>query len=936
MSSLAKYKEKRSFKKTPEPIGGKNMEGSLRFVVQKHNATNLHYDFRLEMKGVLKSWAVPKGPSMDPSIKHLAMMVEDHPYDYRTFEGIIPKGNYGAGTVMVWDEGTYEDAEKNFDDKKQQEKDLLHQLNTGKLKFILHGKKLKGEFALVKTAARGDNAWLLMKLKDKFATTDDITEKDRSVISRKTLEQIAKTSNTFYEEKNNASTDKKTSYSRAINPAKKKIQKPNNGKKKDKVTDPDITPLLFKAKKAPFPKNIKPMLATLTERPFDDEAFIYEIKWDGYRAISYLHKGEVEIRSRNELSFTKKFPSIVEALQQWETDAVVDGEIVALNDEGRADFQQLQGFIKNAKAAHLVYYLFDIIWYNGKDVTALPLIERKVLLQNILPEDQSIIRYSDHIIKEGKAFFDAAIKKGLEGIMAKRADSEYVIDYRSRNWLKIKSNHQLEAIICGFTQPRKSRKYFGAIILGRYIKGELKYIGHSGSGFDEKKLKELYKKFQALITDKCPFKIMPVTNMPATWLKPKLVCEVKFTEWTQEKNLRHPIFLGLREDKDATNEKAEKVVPPPVRQEEAKPIKKKIMAKAKKLVDEEIAVAPKKITAGKVVTKGKSLPGRSLLSQEKKEVVLSIKNHELKFTNLDKIYFPRLNGSVGQAKEKITKRDVLNYYYEMAPYILPYMKDRPQSLNRHPNGIDGMNFYQKNVKDSIADWIPTYPYKSESDGETKQFFVCKDEATLLYLANLGCIEMNPWHSRIQSADRPDWCVIDLDPDGNPFDEVVEVALAVKKLLDSIDVPSYCKTSGATGMHIYIPLGAKYSYDQSRLLAKTIVTIVHNDISSFTSLERTPAKRKKKIYLDYLQNRSIQTIAAPYSLRPKPGATVSTPLQWQEVKKGLSPKKFTFYNIFDRVKIIGDLFSPVLGKGINLEAALKKLNQYSLKEEIDTK
>ena len=322
------------------------------------------------------------------------------------------------------------------------------------------------------------------------------------------------------------------------------------------------------------------MLATLTDKPFDHDDFIYEIKWDGYRSVSYLHKEKVDIRSRNELSFNKKFPSIVEALKQWKTDAVMDGEIVAINDEGRADFQQLQGFIKNVNAAHLVYYVFDIIWYKGKDVTMLPLIERKAILQGILPEDQSVIRYSDHIAKEGKAFFEAAIKKGLEGIMAKKADSEYAIGYRSQNWLKIKNNQQTEAIICGFTEPRQSRKYFGAIILGKYMNGELTYIGHSGSGINQKQLKELYEKFQPLITDECPFKKKPITNMPATWLKPKLVCEVKFTEWTEEKILRHPIFLGLREDKDVKNEKEEKIVPPPVK-EKSKPIKKKVMAKAK-------------------------------------------------------------------------------------------------------------------------------------------------------------------------------------------------------------------------------------------------------------------------------------------------------------------------------------------------------------------
>src|SRR5260221_7663084 len=920
--SLTTYKKKRSFKKTPEPVGGKSRKNDLRFVVQKHDAAHLHYDFRLEMQGVLKSWAVPKGPSMDPAVKHLAMMVEDQQYDYRTFEGIIPPGNYGAGTVIVWDEGTYE-ADKNIDDKKQQEKYLLHQLYSGKLKFILRGKKLKGEFALVKTPARGENAWLLMKLKDKYATTKDIGKKDTSVVSNKTIEQIARSSRNIWE--SNRSKVKNAKTSRRERVIEKKAGEREENVESSERINTGINSLLQKATKAPFPSNIKPMLATLTNKPFDNDDFIYEIKWDGYRAVSYLHKRKVDIRSRNKLSFNKKFLPIVEVLQQWKTDAVLDGEIIAINDEGRADFQQLQGFVKNANAAHLVYYVFDIIWYNGKDVTRLPLIERKAILQSIMPEDQSIIRYSDHIAKEGNAFFKAAIKQGLEGIMAKRADSEYAIGYRSQNWLKIKNNQQTEAIICGFTQPRRSRKYFGAIILGKYIKGELAYIGHSGSGINQKTLKELYEKFQPLITNECPFKKKPVTNMPATWLKPKLVCEIKFSEWTGEKILRIPIFLGLREDKEAKNEKEEKIISAPAKKEKLKPVKKNAMAKAKKIIEAETTVTSKstpgkskKTTVAVKASSKKIMANKPLLQEKTKEETLTIKNHEQKFTNLDKIYFP---------KEKITKREVLNYYYQVAPYILPYMKDRPQSLNRHPNGINGPSFYQKNVEGKVASWIETHPYTSESDGITKQFLVCKDEDTLMYLANLGCIEMNPWHSRIQSPDQPDWCVIDLDPDDNPYDQVIEAAQAVKKLLDAIDVECYCKTSGATGMHIYIPLGAKYSYDQSRMLAELIVTIVHRDIESFTSIERSPSTRKKKIYLDFLQNRSIQTIAAPYSLRPKPDATVSAPLRWEEVKTGLSPKNFTIHNILDRIKTEGDIFSPVSGKGINLEQALKKLNQY---------
>ena len=550
---LALYKKKRSFDKTPEPSGKKTAAGNeLRFVIQKHDASHLHYDFRLEMGGVLKSWAVPKGPSTDPDVKRLAMMVEDHPYDYRNFEGIIPKGNYGAGTVMIWDEGTYEPADI---ENKSPEKNLLQQLKSGKLKFILNGSKLKGEFALVKSHGRGENEWLLMKLKDKYASSTDITQKDKSSRSKKTLAQIASTSKNFYKSNRAASNSSN----------KIKKEKPTKPTKKNAEQKPDeeIKHLLEKCRKSPLPADIKPMLATLVDTPFADDQWLYEIKWDGYRAVSYLYNGIIEIRSRNNLSFNNKFKPIVDALKDWNINAVIDGEIIAADQKGHANFQQLQGFAKNGGEANLIYYVFDLIWYDGKRVADLPLIERKQILKNICPEDNAVIKYSDHIIGNGKAFFEEALKQGLEGVMAKKIDSEYITAFRSRNWLKIKNSKNLEAIICGFTKPRRSRQFFGAIILGRYEGDKLIYIGHSGSGFDEKGLKDMYKKFQPLISNKCPFAVKPKTNMPVTWLKPKLVCEVKYSEWTEEKNLRHPIFVGLREDKTAADEKNEKIVHPP-------------------------------------------------------------------------------------------------------------------------------------------------------------------------------------------------------------------------------------------------------------------------------------------------------------------------------------------------------------------------------------
>jgi bifunctional non-homologous end joining protein LigD len=902
--TLAKYKQKRSFTETPEPKGGKSKDNDLRFVVQKHHASHLHYDFRLEMHGVLKSWAVPKGPSTDPAVKRLAMMVEDHPYDYRDFEGTIPEGNYGAGTVIVWDEGTYSSANVTSSDKKVQEKDLLHQLSAGKLKFTLHGKKMKGTWALVKASGRGENSWLLMKVKDKYASAEDITKKDKSVVSGKTVEKVAATSGNVWV------SGKKAVVSKA-------------------------SELLKKGKRVKMPEAVKPMLATLTDKPFDSDDWVYEIKWDGYRAVSYLSNGKVNLLSRKLISFNAKFPMIVDALKAWKIKAVADGEIVAIDKAGNPDFQALQNYVKDGKQARLVYYVFDLLWYDGKDYTDLPLTERKLILQNILPDEDGVIHFSDHIVSEGTDFFHVATKKGLEGIMAKRADSTYSINSRSQSWLKIKNNQKMEAIICGYTEGRNSRKHFGALILGKYEGSTLTYIGHTGGGFNEQSLSDLYDKFQDLITDDSPFKKTPKTNMPVTWLRPELVCEVKFAEVTSDGILRQPIFLGLREDKEAANEKNEKVVKAPKNKkvkEESKSATK-VVAKAttkrntksevseeeskinKKHIMKEVSKPAKKVAMKAPAKKSKSSSSEKLLSEDQKEVSLTINRKQLKFTNLDKIYWP---------KEKITKRDMLNYYADIAEFILPYLTDRPQSLNRYPNGIDGLSFYQKDVEGKVADWIETFSYVSESDGETKKFLVCKDEASLLYMANLGCIEMHPWHSRVQKPDNPDWCVIDLDPDTNSFNQVIETALVIKEVLDSVGATSYVKTSGSTGMHILLPLGAKYSFDQSRMLAELIVGIVNKQHPKTTSIERSPAKRKGLIYLDFLQNRQIQTIAAPYSLRPKPGATVSAPLDWSELKKGLKMADFNLFNMRERITATGDILKGVLGKGIDLKKVLTKV------------
>jgi len=934
--ALKEYNKKRVFSNTPEPRSGRPAAAQLQFVVQEHDASRLHYDFRLEMDGVLKSWAIPKGPSLNPEDKRLAMMVEDHPFDYKDFEGIIPEGNYGAGRVIVWDQGTYEPLEKKGS-KKEQEKELLKELKSGSLKFRLSGKKLQGEFALVhikNNRQKGDNAWLLIKHRDAFASAADITKKKNSVRSGKTVLQIGKDKNA-----------KQWISDRPEKTAKKSAS--GRIKKADPDSIPaDIRALINKGEKAPVPKKIKPMLANRVEKPFDGRDWLFEIKWDGYRAVATMQQGKASIESRHNISFDEKFSPVKDALEEWGINAVVDGEIIALTPNGLPDFQALQGFLKGEKTAALVYYVFDLLWYEGRDYTGLPLIERKAILHSILPPGNGMIRFSDHVEAEGISFFRAAISKGLEGIMAKKTDSEYTENRRSQNWLKIKNEQSAEAIICGFTKGRNSREYFGAVILGRYEGKELKYIGHSGSGFDQAGLKDLYTKFKPLIRDQCPFGVKPKTNMPATWLKPELVCMIRYTEVTRDGSLRHPIFAGLREDKKAADEKNEKLMKVPektkmmkktTRKRKASPVKKEKaeMARAASMVKASGKTtgakkeSPKKTSSAKAVLPSKPKKesekdkkktavntvseNQSLVDPSEKQADVIICKHSLTLSNLPKIYWP---------KEKISKGDMINYYYQAAEYIMPYLKDRPQSLNRYPNGITGESFYQKNIGDQVPDWLETYQYTSASDGKIKRYLLAKDEASLIYMANLGCIEMHPWHSRKQKPDNPDWCVIDIDPDKtNSFNQVIEAALQIKNFLDQLKITSYCKTSGATGMHIYIPLGAQYSYDQSRMFAELVVTAVQKELPGFTSIERSLSKRKGKIYLDFLQNRQIQTIAAPYSLRPKPGATVSMPLHWEEVKPGLKVSDFNIRNALDRARQETDIFKGVLGPGIKLDKIL---------------
>lgn len=807
--ALKEYRRKRSFGRTPEPkparapavTASKKTKGAgPEFVVHKHQASHLHYDLRLEHAGVLKSWAVPKGPSMDPRDKRLAVQVEDHPLAYKDFHGRIPEGEYGAGLVEIWDRGTYDVGERGLG-RADREKLVEAALRKGHLDLRFRGRKLKGLFTLVHIRPRAggkDNQWLLMK--------------------------------------------------RADPPPRRPAS----------LEDLDLEG----APPGRFPGPIEPMLATLVDEPFDREGWSFEVKWDGFRSIAVVEKGRVRLVSRNGKSQDRRFPAVAAALEGVPPGLVLDGEIVAVDDQGRPVFQALQNAMRSG-AGRVLYYVFDILQIDGRDLRPLPLRRRRAILKKVLPASK-VVRLSESVETKGRDFFRAAAANGLEGVMAKDMGSPYRAGGRTREWLKIKTRKRQEAVICGYTRPRASRRYFGALILGAYRNGQLVYIGHVGTGFAERTLRDLHRRLERLAAARSPFPDPPRTNTPVTWVEPRLVCEVEFGEWTAEGLMRQPVFLGLRDDKAAAQ----------VVREEAAPRR--------------AVFAPPRLRT------------RARLS------------------HLDKAFWPA---------EGFTKRDLVEYYAAIAPWILPYLKDRPQALNRHPDGISGESFFQKNFVQAPPPWVETVKVRSEGEAKLIRYLVCQNRDTLIYLANLGCIELNVWSSTVRRLGSPDILVFDLDPLETSFPAVIEAVRATKAILDELGLPAFVKTSGATGMHIYVPLLPGYTYGQSREMAHLVALAVNRRHPDLTSLERSPARRRGRIYLDFLQNREGATMAAPYSVRPVPGALVSMPLDWREVTSRLNPAAFTILTVPARLARRGDAWKDMFKKRADLKDALARFERW---------
>ncbi|KGK29457.1 DNA ligase D [Cellulophaga sp. E6(2014)] len=805
--SLKKYYDKRNFENTPEPKGElQPVSLHQRFVIQRHAASRLHYDLRLEINGTLKSWAIPKGPSMNPNDKRLAVRTEDHPLEYLTFHGTIPKGNYGAGHMIIWDTGTFEI------DTSDTDKDISEQLTVGNIKLRFYGNKIRGRFALVRTTSKNDTEqWLLLKKKDDFAIS------------------------TFYD-------------AETLVP----------------ITETRTKKFSIKLKPGAI---IQPMLASTSKEIFNDPNFIYELKWDGYRIIAHITKGNVLLQSRNGINYNSKFSKLHEELKVIEHEVILDGEVVLVDSNGVSQFSELQNYPNSE--GELRFYVFDMLYLNGHSMLDLTLLERKSLIKDVIG-DLTISQYCDHIEGMGTALFEKAVKAGMEGVMAKEKSSNYALGFRTENWLKIKGIQSTDAIICGYTESSNSPELIGSLILGQYEGDILKYIGNCGSGFTDKSRKELQILLSNYEVDDSMFgKKIPLKGRIPHWVQPILKCEVTFSEFTKNGLLRNPIL-------------------------------KRIKSEVPKLPS-------KKDNTEVQIKKSSSL----------KEVI-TIDGLKVPISNLDKIYWQKSN---------LTKYDLIDYYLNISEYILPHLIDRPQNLHRHPNGIDKESFYQKD-NEYLPEWFETISIYSKSSEREINYLLCQNAASLIYMANLGCIEINPWSSRKLSLDYPDYGIIDLDPPkGMAFKYVVQVAKEFYTIMTELKMESFCKVSGSKGLHIYLPMSTNYTYEEVRNFIKLLCHLVEERLPKLTTLERAINKRKGKIYLDYLQNRRGHTIAAVHSVRPISNAPISAPIHWDELDERIDSRTFLMKEYLKRLEKHGDLFKDLNTKDTDI---VKILNSISAK------
>ncbi|HEU5261346.1 MAG TPA: DNA ligase D [Gemmatimonadales bacterium] len=833
---LSTYRAKRSLDRTPEPGGRAAAAAPVPpptarglFVVHMHAARRLHWDLRLEMDGVLKSWAVPKGPSPNPADKRLAVHVEDHPLEYGDFEGIIPEGNYGAGAVIVWDRGVWIPLEDPYEG-----------LRKGKLLFELRGYKLRGKWTLVKLK-KGEKEWLFIKERDGYVASDGALPAE-SVLSGLSVEEL------------------KEGRDRAA-PIKKELARLTAPRRVVAVADAE------------------PMLAETRERPFSKAGWVFELKLDGYRIRAAREQGEARLVTRKGHDLAAAFPEIARAVAALPYEGfVLDGELVVPDEAARPSFQRLQNRAKVGRALEVrraavetpaLLYVFDLLAFEGYDLRPLPLVARKRILERILPR-AGPLRYLEHFEKDGEALYERVVQMGLEGIVAKKADAPYRAG-RTESWLKIRADRTGDFVVVGLTRPQGSRAGFGALDLAAYQGGKLVYSGRVGSGFTEAQLKEVGAALERSVRRTPAFDGPAPPDKGHTWVEPTLVAEVRYKEWTDEGLLRQPVFVRFRDDKPVSE----------------------------------------------IATRGAGGGERDLVEAPSGTAPLSPLPKEVKFSNLEKVFWP---------DEGYTKGDLIEYYRAISPWLLPYLQDRPVVLTRFPDGITGKSFFQKDAPGFIPEWIRTVRIWSEDTQREIDYFVCDDVESLLYIINLGTIPLHVWGSRTATLELPDWCILDLDPKDAPFTHVVTVARAIKRLCDEIELPCFIKTSGSTGLHVLLPLGRQCTYEQARTLGGLLARVIAAELPEIATITRQVGKRGARVYVDYVQNGHGRLLVAPFSVRPLPGAPVSMPLGWSEVTPKLDIKKFTIKSAPARMKKLKeDPLRLVLELKPDLVSALERLH-----------
>lgn len=861
---LARYRDKRSADGTTEPFGTPERRvlgrGGL-FMVHLHGARQLHFDLRLEWGGVLHSWALPKGPSLDPNEKRFAVHVEEHPLEYGDFEGVIPEGNYGAGPTLVWDRGRFIN-----------DGDPAEGLRSGKLLFELRGHKLRGLFTLVRTGKRNEPSknWLLIKKPDAFAAPEGKRPFDeRSVLSGSSLDEL------------------------------------RGGVDRAAPLCALLTEAGAKSRVVPWDTQ-KVMLAEPRDAPFSDPAYLFELKYDGYRLLAQREAGRVRLRYRSGADATALFPELVLAVSRLPFEGLfLDGEVVALDARGRPDFPALgaRGHMRRpldieraSVSSPVTYFVFDLLALGGLDARPLPIELRKQVLRGVLPPSGAL-RYSDHVEGEGLALYAQVERLGLEGIVAKRVGSPYR-GARHADWLKVRTLRSGDFVIVGYTPPERTRTGFRSLHLAAYHEqagqgASLHYLGKVGSGFDEAELAGLRATMDGLLREGPPAMVGDVPKgRGEKWIEPKLVCEVRYLELSRAGALRHPVFLRMRDDKTP----AECLAPSP-HVDEAAPDAQTV---AKPHVADTDASA--RSAAPKPAPKASPAAAPS-----KRTVTLS---------NLGKLFWPALG---------YTKGDLVTYYRDVAPFMLPYLAERPLVLTRYPDGIDGKSFFQKDAPAFAPDWVRTEVLWSEHGEREIRYFICESEDTLVYLANMAAIPLHVWASRVQALAQPDWTILDLDPKGAPFEHVIQVALTIRALCEEIALPCYVKTSGQAGLHVLVPLGGQCTFAQARTVAELLGKVVVQRAPDIATMNRVIEARGGRVYLDWLQNGHGRLLVAPYSARPVEGATVSAPLHWDEVRPGLTLSQFTLKNMPARARDLGvDPLLPVLTETPDLVSALGRL------------